>query len=141
MAQNDMLKRYLDAGIAFTEMTRARAKAIIDDFVKAGEVSRDQAQERIDELVDRSRKNTEAMMDTIRREVSQQLGQLGLATKDDLQKLEARLAGRSGTAAQKVAPAAKAPAPAKKAAPAPAEKAAGTKPPTGAKKATGAKKV
>jgi polyhydroxyalkanoate synthesis regulator phasin len=140
MPQNDMLKRYLDAGIAFTEMTRARAKTIIDDFVKAGEVSRDQAQERIDDLVERSRKNTEAMVDTVRREIAQQLGQLGLATKDDLQRLEQRLSGRgaaaskapSAPAAKKATSAPKAAAPAKKA---PAKKASGTKKAPGTKKA------
>ncbi len=29
MAQNDMLKRYLEAGLAFTKMTQERAEAIV----------------------------------------------------------------------------------------------------------------
>ena len=39
MAQNDMLKRYLDAGIAFTQMTRAKAEEIVKDLVKRGDIS------------------------------------------------------------------------------------------------------
>src|SRR3954469_20946937 len=93
MPQNDFLKRYLDAGMAFTQLSRSRAEAIVKDLVKAGEVQRDQTSERVDELVDRSRKNTEQFMDMIRKEVSKQLSTLGFATKDDLAKLEARLRG------------------------------------------------
>src|SRR5678815_2906755 len=108
MPQNDFLKRYLDAGMAFTQMTRARAEAIVKDLVKAGEVQRDQTQERVDELVDRSRKNTEQFMDMVRKEISKQLSTLGFATKDDLAKLEARLRGAQTGGGTKAGGAAKA---------------------------------
>src|SRR3954452_1932260 len=105
MPQNDFLKRYLDAGMAFTQMTRTRAEAIVKDLVKAGEVQREQTQERVDELVNRSRKNTEQFMDMIRKEVSKQLSTLGFATKEDLAKLEARLRGSAAPASTKAPPA------------------------------------
>ena len=101
MPPNDFLKRYLDAGMAFTQMTRSRAEAIVKDLVKAGEVQREQTQERVDDLVERSRKNTEQIMDMVRREISKQLSGLGLATKDDLAKLEAKLARRPAAPAAK----------------------------------------
>src|SRR5687768_9797617 len=78
MAQNDMLKRYLDAGIAFTNMSRTRAEGIVNDLVKAGEINRDQAQARAEELVERSRRNTEALVDRVRKELSEQLSSMGL---------------------------------------------------------------
>jgi polyhydroxyalkanoate synthesis regulator phasin len=122
MAENDMLKRYMDAGLAFTQMTRSRARAIVQDMVKAGELQREQTQEWVDDLLERSRKNTEQMLDLVRKEVRQQLASMGLATKDDLAKLEARIGG-SKASAKKAAPVKKAPAAkkatvAKKAAPA-----------------------
>jgi polyhydroxyalkanoate synthesis regulator phasin len=92
MAQNDMLKRYLDAGVAFTQLTRSRAEGIVKDLVRAGEIQREQTQERVDELMERSRKSTEAMVDLIRKELSAQLGGLGLATKQDIARLEAKIA-------------------------------------------------
>ena len=99
MPQNDLLKRYLEAGMSFTQMTRSRAEGIVKDLVKAGELQREQTQERVDDLVERSRKNTEHLMSLIRREVSQQLSGMGLATKDDLARLEAKLSrGASGAA-------------------------------------------
>jgi polyhydroxyalkanoate synthesis regulator phasin len=91
MPENDLFKRYLDAGMAFTQMTRAKAEELVNQWVKAGEVQRDQAQARVDDIVDRSRKNSEQFFDTIRKEIANQLAALGLATKDDLGKLEARL--------------------------------------------------
>jgi hypothetical protein len=45
MAQNDIFKKYLDAGLAFTALTQARAEALVKDLVKAGEVQADQARE------------------------------------------------------------------------------------------------
>src|SRR5437868_14918791 len=91
MAQRDVWRRYLDAGMAFTEMTRARAEAIVKDLVKAGEVPRQRAQETIDDLLDRSRKNTEAVGALVRAQVQDQLHSLGIATKDDIARLEAKL--------------------------------------------------
>jgi polyhydroxyalkanoate synthesis regulator phasin len=131
MAQNDMLKRYLDAGVAFTKMSRGRAEGIINDLVKAGEVQRGQAQQRVDELVERSRRNTEQLVDMVRTEMRRQLGAMGLATKADIIRLERRIDAVTKSNGAKV-PA----APRKAAAPkkAPAKKAASPKA-GGAKKA------
>lgn len=93
MAQNDMLKRYLEAGLAFTQMTRDRAEEIIKDLIDAGEVQREQASTRIDELVERSRKNTELLLDIVRTEVRDQVGALNLVNRDELTKLMNRFTG------------------------------------------------
>lgn len=123
MAQTDLLKKYLDAGLAFTQLTQQRAEAIVKDLVKAGELQAEQATQRRNELLERSRKNTEALMSTIRKEVREQVKSLGLATQSDITALRkeiASLKGKSAPAATKTA-AKKAPA-AKKTA---AKKAAG----------------
>src|SRR5947209_12118921 len=100
MPQNDLLRRYLDAGVAFTQMTRSRAEAIVKDLVKAGELQQNQAQKQVDDLMERSRKNTEQLLDMVRKEITTQLASMGIATKDDIARLEARLtSGRAGGAA------------------------------------------
>jgi polyhydroxyalkanoate synthesis regulator phasin len=106
MADNDF-RRYLDAGMAFTQLTRARAQAIVKDLVKAGEVQRDQAQERVEELLERSRKNTEMLLDVVRKEVRQQLSSMGLATKEDIARLERKIGAggaKKSSGAKKAAP-------------------------------------
>ena len=106
MAQSDLFRRYLDAGIAFTEMTRERAQAIVREWVKAGEVPMQRADDFIEDLVERSRQNTEAIVTLVQSQVQEQLGALGLATKADIARLEAKIS--HATTAK--APAAKKPA-------------------------------
>lgn len=121
MAQTDLLKRYLDAGLAFTQMTQQRAESIVRDLVKAGEVQASEANKRRDELIERSRQNTEKLMDAVRREVNDQIRALGLATQSDVQalRLEIQSLKKSGGATAKAAaPATKAPVAKKAAAPA-----------------------
>src|SRR3954447_519482 len=125
MAQNDLIQRYLDAGMQFTQMTRARAEAIVRDLVKAGEVQAEQAQALVADIVDRSRKNTERLVEQIQSEVRKQMSVAEFVTKDTVSRLQSQIddlrkqlpgpmgGGTSQPAAPKraaKAPAAKAPA-------------------------------
>src|SRR5918998_6978018 len=97
MAQNDLLRRLLDAGVNFTSLTQRRAEAIVRDLVRAGEVQRDQTQQYVQELVDRSRENSERLFEQVRREIRSQLRILGLATKSDVARLERRVESAAGS--------------------------------------------
>jgi polyhydroxyalkanoate synthesis regulator phasin len=90
MADNDLLKRLLDAGMTFTAMTQARAEELIRDLVRAGAVQAEQAQATVDELLDRSRRNSERLIDAVRTEIDQQLAKLDLATRDDIESMVQR---------------------------------------------------
>jgi polyhydroxyalkanoate synthesis regulator phasin len=107
MPQNDVLKRFIDTGLAFTALTQARAEALVKDLVKAGEVQADQAREAVSDLLERSRKNSERLLETVRREVKDQITNLGLVSKADLDRAEERLAKLIGTATAPVRKAAK----------------------------------
>jgi polyhydroxyalkanoate synthesis regulator phasin len=126
---NEMWKRYLDVGVTFTEMTRKRAEEFVRDLVKAGEVQQERAQKAVDDLVDRSRRNTEELVALVRQEIKSQVSTLGIATKDDIKRLEGRIDRLSK-------------APVKKAASrkATAKKTSGARK-SGAKKASGAKRA
>jgi polyhydroxyalkanoate synthesis regulator phasin len=112
MAQNDILKRYLDAGLEFAALTQARAEELVKDLVKAGEVQADQARETVAELLERSRKSSEKLIETVRTEVRSQITNLGLASQADLDRIEQRIASllSSATAPAKKAAAREAPA-------------------------------
>ena len=109
MATDNAWKRYLDTGAAFVQLTRDRAEAIVKDLVKAGEVRQERASKAVEELMVRSRKNTEELQKLVRSAVQEQLGSLGLATKADIARLEAKINAARKTSAAK-APAKKAPA-------------------------------
>jgi polyhydroxyalkanoate synthesis regulator phasin len=91
MAQLDALRKYLEAGMAFTQTTRARAEEIVANLVRAGELQTEQTQQQVQDLVDRSRQNTDRLVDVVRKEILAQLGSLGFATKADLAKLERKV--------------------------------------------------
>ena len=97
MAQNDVLKRYIDAGLAFTALTQSRAEELVKDLVRIGEVQADQAREAVSDLLERSRKNSEKLIETVRTEVRQQITTLGIATQSDLDRIEERISSVIGT--------------------------------------------
>src|SRR5688572_8957469 len=78
MAQNDPLKRYLDAGMAFTQLTREKAEEFVKELVKQGEVRRKETEDVIEALLERSRKNTEDLVAIVRQEIADQLRNIGL---------------------------------------------------------------
>ena len=109
MAENNILKRYLDAGVAFSAMNRVKAEAFVKDLVQAGEVQAEQAQATVADLLERSRKNTEELVEQIRKEITASADSLGLATVADLSRLERmidqiRPAGSKRAAATRTTP-------------------------------------
>jgi len=108
--RRDVLRRYIDAGIEFTQLTRQRAEEVVRELVRAGEVQAEQAQQAVEEMMDRNRRNTERLVDTVRREMRNQIGNLGLATKDDVARLQRRIAALEGGGARAGTPAKKLPA-------------------------------
>ena len=94
MAQNDVFKRYLDAGMAFTQLSREKAEEFVKELVKQGDVRRKEAEDVIEALVERSRKNTEDLVAIVRQEIADQLRNIGL---EDLVK-KAGLPDRSNLA-------------------------------------------
>jgi polyhydroxyalkanoate synthesis regulator phasin len=148
VAEKDMFQRYLDAGIAFSNLTRARAEELVEDLIQGGELQGADAKARVEELLERSRRGRAAFVDQVRREVNHQLETLGMTSLEDLahqvadmlnrtaetgrratKKKAGKKKGSGKKSASKKSAAKKAPgkkAPAKKA---PAKKAAATKAP------------
>jgi polyhydroxyalkanoate synthesis regulator phasin len=116
---NEMWKRYLDAGMAFRDMTRKRAEEFVGDLVSAGVVRQERAQKAVDELLDRSRKNTADLVALVQAEIKNQVSALGIATNDDIKRLDAKisqLAKSTGTSKKPAAKKAAKKKPAKRAA-------------------------
>ncbi len=137
MANKDPFQKYLDAGIAFTNMTRAKAEELVQELVKSGEFQGTDARAWVDDLLERSRKSREALLVQVRHEVSRQLESVGITSLEDLAKQVAALLGRSSEAGRAATTGKKAAG--KKAAgkKSPAKKSAGKK--AGAKKAAAKK--
>ena len=84
MADKDVFQRYLDAGVAFTNLTRARAEQLVQDLVSSGEFQSGDARAKVDELIERSKEVREVFVAQVRREVDQRLQVLGFTTFEEL---------------------------------------------------------
>jgi polyhydroxyalkanoate synthesis regulator phasin len=152
VAPRDGFQKYLDAGIAFTTLTRAKAEELVQELVQSGEFQGSDARARVDELLERSRKGREAFAAQVRKEVTHQLESVGITSLEDLANQVAALIGRTaeaGKVATDTAKKAAKKAPAKKSGPkksapkksAAAKKKAAPKKSAAAKKKAPAKKA
>lgn len=101
MAANDGYRRYIEAAAVLGQITRARAEEIMREIMSGGDVPRAQAQEWVDDMVDRSRKATESIVDMIRSEVANQMEALGI-DPEDLARQAADIMRRSADAGRRV---------------------------------------
>src|SRR3954462_8821672 len=92
MPQSPDWNKYLDAGAEFVAMTRAQARARAKELVGQGQLAQEQVAGFVDDLVDESRKRTDVLLEVVRKEIQRQVKTLGIATKDDLAKLETKIA-------------------------------------------------
>ena len=76
MASNERIRKYLDAGTVLGQVSRGRAEEIVRELVNAGDIQRSQAQEWVDNLVERSRKTSEQVLELVRHEVATQLDKI-----------------------------------------------------------------
>ncbi len=96
MAEDSVMREYLAAGMTIGEVTRERAEAIVRDLIDAGDLRREQFEAWVDRLLEWGRAATEAMVEAVRTEVSNQLTSRGLVSQEDMSRLDARLDDLAG---------------------------------------------
>jgi polyhydroxyalkanoate synthesis regulator phasin len=101
MANNERIRKYLDAGSVFGQVTRGRAEEIVRELVNAGDIQRSQAQEWVDTLVDRSRKTSEQIIEMVRHEVAAQLNRVDSQAIENLSKQVADVLKKSADAGRR----------------------------------------
>jgi polyhydroxyalkanoate synthesis regulator phasin len=101
MANNERIRKYLDAGSVFGQVTRGRAEEIVRELVNAGDIQRSQAQEWVDTLVERSRKTSEQIIEMVRHEVATQLSRVDAKSIENLSKQVADVLKKSADAGRR----------------------------------------
>ena len=107
MSENDGLKRYFEAALALTQITKARAEELVRELIHTGEVESTRASDWVEDLVRVSKERSEAFVSTVRTEVRQQLSEVGVTNVDDIARRVAVILDRAETAARRAAKAAK----------------------------------
>jgi polyhydroxyalkanoate synthesis regulator phasin len=76
---------------SLTEMTRASAERLASRLAKQGELQSGQVGRFAEDLVRRGQRNREVMTRLVQREVKRQLSLLGIATRDEVARLQQRV--------------------------------------------------
>ena len=98
MASNERIRKYLDAGTVLGQVSRGRAEEIVRELVNAGDIQRSQAQEWVDNLVERSRKSSEQILELVRHEVANQLERIDPKSLESLANQVAQVLKKSAKA-------------------------------------------
>ena len=118
MPQTPDWAKYLSAGVEFVAITQTQARSRAKELVSQGQLAQSQVQGFVDDLVEESRRRSDSIVEVVRQEIGRQVKTLGIATKEDLARLEAKLArvfsGGTSTPRPTKATAAKKASPAKK---------------------------
>lgn len=84
-------EQYLQAMASFTEMTRTRAERLASRLARQGDLQSGQVGRFAEDLVRRTQRNRETMTRLIQREVKRQLSVIGIATRDEVARLQQRV--------------------------------------------------
>jgi polyhydroxyalkanoate synthesis regulator phasin len=98
MPSNERIRKYLDAGSTIGRVQRGRAEEIVRELVSAGDIRRDQAQDWVDAMVDRSRDSSEQLLETVRKEVATQLKKIDTSSLERIAEQVAEILTRTAEA-------------------------------------------
>lgn len=82
-----LLEKGFLAGIGLLSMTREKAQKVIEELTQEGELQKNEVKEWVDQLSDRGEEERQALRKLVRDELKKVLDEMGLATKEDIQKL------------------------------------------------------
>lgn len=86
----DPLSRYFEAAMGLTELTRQRAEKLVRNVMTQGEAAGN-PRELVENLLERSTENREALVTLVRGETKRAMKAMGLATQNDVERLEQQL--------------------------------------------------
>src|SRR5918911_1935254 len=81
----------LDAAEEFGEVSRERARQIVERMVQQGRLARERAEEFVEEIVNRSRTRAQRFSEAVQAEVNRQLEPVRTAMREQLGEVEDRL--------------------------------------------------
>lgn len=89
---NSALQKYVEAASGLTQLTKANAERITKQLVKQGEVASSQVSDFASDLLEKSRKNRETLTTMINAEIQRAIKSMGLATQDEVVRLQKQVA-------------------------------------------------
>jgi polyhydroxyalkanoate synthesis regulator phasin len=84
-------EQYMQALASLTEMTRTQAERVAARLARQGDLQSGQVSRVAEDLLRRTQKNRETVSRLVQREVKRQLGMLGIASRDEVARLQQRV--------------------------------------------------
>jgi len=84
---SNLFEKGLLVGIGLLSMTREKAQEVIDELSEEGKVQKKEVKDWVEQLTDRGEEERQALRKLVRDEMKKVLDEMGLATKEDIQKL------------------------------------------------------
>ena len=82
-----LLEKSFLVGTGLLSMTREKAQQVIEELSQEGEFQKNEVKDLVDQLSSRGEEERQALRKLIRDEMKKVMDEMGLATKDDIQKL------------------------------------------------------
>lgn len=89
---NRAFQRYVEAASGLTNLTAAKAEQVVKGLVRSGEAAGDQVGELVDDLLERQRRNREALSAVVKSETTRAVRVMGLATSNEVERLQKQVA-------------------------------------------------
>ncbi|MHB1406650.1 MAG: phasin family protein [Desulfitobacteriaceae bacterium] len=88
----DLLKKGLALGLGVAVASKEQIEKVVDDLVKKGEVSTAESKELVNELIVKGEEGQKELQRVIREQFNKLLSELNIPTKEEIKRLEERLA-------------------------------------------------
>jgi len=88
----DMLERIFLLGVGAASLTKDKAQELIDELVKRGQLTQDQGLKLMDEVTDKAKSQTAGVKESVSDAYQDTLRTMGVAGRDQVEELERRLA-------------------------------------------------
>ena len=72
-------------------MTQEKARAFVDELVQRGDVTKDEGRKLFDEILDKAKEQEKTITEKINAEIRKAIDLLGVASKEDVSRLEKRI--------------------------------------------------
>lgn len=89
---SDALNKYIEAATGITKVTKDTAEKIVKNLVEQGQAATRNPQEAVETLMERSQENRQAMVALVRGETKRVIQRMGLATQDEVERLQRQVA-------------------------------------------------
>lgn len=87
----ELIKKSLLLGLGAITVTKEKVEEIVDELIKKGELAKDERSKAIQDLLNKGKEQEKILSAKISEEVQKAINKIGLATKDDLAKLEKKI--------------------------------------------------